>query len=223
MDNDKRPLGPDRKSDYEPDTHPVSDNQPTAQESKPVVEQKTRHKHGRAFSFVSILLLLTILALGIMAYFWYAEYDKNSALEDQNLALIQEKSAREAREEMAEEGDNPDAPVAINVSDEERVIASAQTFACVINADACDNYSLEQQGEIVEGNDEDARFAKVVFSDGFAGGSMILKNTGEAWVVVSYGQSVSEEDKAAFNIPDALTELALYTTLYLCYNHSSSN
>jgi|GEM_PF-6566152 len=89
MGQDKRPLGSENKTksieSENVDSNPVVTETVVQKPVKPV-----KPRHSKAFSFVSMLFLLTLLATGVMAYFWYeTDRDLQSAESDRDNAVKQ--------------------------------------------------------------------------------------------------------------------------------------
>ena len=184
MDNGKRPLGPERRSDYEPDTQPMTTEVPVEQPAQPVKTQKPRHKHGRAFSFVAILFLLSLLALGVMTFFWYGEYQKNVALEQQNLELLNDKLAREAKDELDKE------KVDASLTEDEAILRAADLYR---KADVYDQYD-DFEPKIVNKTED---FALVTIGVG----GVIIKKVDDTWIAITAANDVPETSIKAYDIP----------------------
>lgn len=185
----KRPLG---ASSREPRTEtPVRESEPVPIQKQPVVKEKK--KYSKALSFVSILLLLSILGAGVLGYFWYDTSERLATLESEKSSL----GAENAALKQNRESDSPVAALVPNEPDDKALIIKAVTAE--VNAPV----SAKDSKVTVNVMKQGAEFAytNAAFEDG-GGSAYILKKVDDTWTVIFSGQSaVDDETIETFGIP----------------------
>lgn len=189
-DDFKRPLGPTTKVQ---EAEPV-ENEPPVTMGAPIKPVKEKKKHSKAFSFVSVLLLLAILGVGVMTYFWY---DAQNKLDDANqqLSALQSDLAITTKED--------DLPVVSMPTKEDAIIAAAKEYAVLKGGNDKENtYEIAKSNEafavVNVGNEADELTLKIYLARGTSEGI-----DGQNWIVIYEGQDVPPQEIIdRFNIPE---------------------
>lgn len=162
-------------------TQPV-DTTPAVAPAQPV------KKHSKALSFVSILFLLMLLAAGVMTYLWYDQKSQVDSLRADVEAA--EKTAADLREN-ATKVDNPDEPVAVEMTDDDQIKEATITYQHTFKATEKTQYAVTI-------TKKEAEFARVSFapipSEG-GGAACLLKKVDGTWLVLFCGQSTPEQSE----------------------------
>jgi hypothetical protein len=172
----------------------VSNDTPTqpvvTQPVQPPVNQPVvkKEKHSRAFSFVSVLFLLTLLGAGVMTYMWY---NQTAEVESLNQEIAQLKSEQEALKKqlaMADEASPDTATTPEPTTDEAQLTetATARYYAEVLSKNPDPNLKitiskLEQS------------FARVAVTGSDNSTSCIYKKVDGTWVWLYCAQAQTTE------------------------------
>lgn len=183
-DDFKRPLGDVKKQPVTPVVETSSPPQPP--QNAPVVKEKK--KNSKAFSFVSILLLLTLLGAGIMTYLWYNQNQDVDGLKNDNASLRAE--ADNLRTIGLTQKVTDDTTEAVAVPQEQQVAIAASTYFCTIKNFGCEKVDSKIT-KIQEQKTSQAGFA-IVRAASATGGitNLYLKSIdGIKWTVIFDGQA----------------------------------
>ena len=129
-------------------TQPVMAQSPQTPMNQPVVKKE---KHSRAFSFVSILFLLTLLGAGVMTYMWY---NQATEVESLNKEITQLKSEQEVLKKQAASG----TPMGSDLKDESALGAMAESYH---QANVTEGYQNTPYLVSIKYLDKDYTFARV--------------------------------------------------------------
>ena len=157
--------------------HPVQTTTPT-----PVVPQE---KHSKAFSFVSVLFLIMILAVGVMTYLWYNQMADVDSL---NSELTQAKSEQDVlKQQIADlKKDTTSEPATETVTKSDDDIIKEEVT--VYNQAYKDS---EDKQFVVSVTKKSGSFAWASFGlvQSESGGKCLLKKVDTSWAVLFCGQS----------------------------------
>jgi hypothetical protein len=175
----------------------VSNDTPTQPQVTPPVQPPVnqpvvkKEKHSRAFSFVSILFLLTLLGAGFLAYLWY---DQAAEVESLNQEITQLKSEQEALKKqlaMADEANPDTATTSEPTTDEAQLTetATARYYAEVLSKNPDPNLKITI-------SKLELPFARVGVTGSDNGTSCIYKKVGDTWVWLycTQAQTIETQD-----------------------------
>lgn len=190
-DDFKRPLGSDSR---DPKTEvPVRDSEPAVTRKQTVVKEKKRY--SKAFSFVSMLLLLAILGAGVLGYLWYEQDQQLASLKDE--VGNSKATIADLRSELGKNNETPvEEPVVTGTDDKSLIIetVTARAKAPVSAKDSKATVNIMKQGS-------EFAYTNVGFEGG-GGAAYILKKVDDTWTIIFSGQDVVPESVVeTFGIP----------------------
>ncbi|MBC7746923.1 hypothetical protein H7Y40_02995 [Pedobacter sp.] len=155
---------------------------------KPIVEKK---KYSKAFSFVSVLLLLVILGAGVLAYFWYNQSQELTNLKSQNTDL-----KTDIENQRAQNPGKEDATPTLKQTESELAESAAFRHSCVTVGAPCSDKVIQKVIKIQEpvfGRDGFA-IVSMTDGDGANGAKYYLKSSNLQWEVIYDGQNTPPAD-----------------------------
>lgn len=178
----KRPLG-NVTREQQPDALPPP---AVSSEQRPPVAPPKK-KSNRAFSFVSMLLLLSLLGAGVLGYLWFQDSQK---LEDSRARI----SALEANQSNIPLNKDGNQPIVSGLSPEEKVKLAASGYYCALAGFGCD----KAQSTVTKIQDAEmgkAGFAIVKAVGPSTATNLFLKTVDNVrWIVVYEGQNTPPQD-----------------------------
>lgn len=192
MDDPKKPVTPETK------TTPI-----TTPSSVPLEKEK----HSRAFSFVSTLFLLSLLAVGVMTYLWYYQKQQAISYQADNSAVNSEKASLQAQiDKLKKQNANLGNAVvdqAANgaMTDDEQIIAATKAYSH--GQTSIGNASVSV---VIHKKQDNFARAGVTVNNQY-GFSCILKKADDTWMVLYCTQSETETTKQLnqqFGVPSTV-------------------
>ncbi|MGB3024085.1 MAG: hypothetical protein WBB39_04770 [Candidatus Saccharimonadales bacterium] len=153
--------------------------------------QEPRERHSRAFSFVSVLFLLTLLGAGVMAYLWY---NQKADVDQLNNEVATAKSAQTSLQSQIDKLKKQNANLGNAVvdqvangdaatSDKDQIIAVALAYAKAGKDAAQSKYTITVTKQT-------STFAAVSVGASEGGGYKCwLKKSNDIWLVLLCGQN----------------------------------
>lgn len=181
-------------------TQPVMAQSPQATMNQPIVKKE---KHSKAFSFVSILFLLTLLGAGFLAYLWY---NQTADVESLNRELTQAKVDQDVlKKQVANlKQDSKTVPVSETVPTTDTVaiteIATAHYYAEVAVKNPDSNLKITV-------SKLELPFARVSVAGSSNGVSCIFKKVGDTWTLLYCTQAQTAETQdmdKRYGVPESI-------------------
>lgn len=181
----------------------VSDPKPTP--SKTAAEKPpVKEKHSRAFSFVSMLFLLALLAAGVMTYLWYNQKTQVDSLNaDLRSLKSTETSLRSQIDKLKKQNANLGNAVVDQVANGDESLSDAEQIKKLVVAHEHARVAAVDAQYTVGEPSIQGDFAKVGMSspDG-PGWRCLVKKVDGMWVILACGQQdPAENDLKAWGVP----------------------
>ncbi len=197
----------------EPKPEPAKQTEPVRSKTvSPTSEPK--EQHSRAFSFVSTMFLLAVLAAGVMTYLWYSQKMQNQSLRsDVTSAHSTESSLRTQMDKLKKEntnlrnvvGDQAATGHDATATDKEAMLETAQRYVSAYKD--YENSTIEADARNYR---SDATFVlvPVVTKNPASNMGCVMKKAHENWVVISCGQGSPDQDTLdRFGVPTDFTNV----------------
>lgn len=179
------------------------EEQKPAKQPEPVRSQSVsqapvpKERHSRAFSFVSMMFLLTLLAAGVMTYLWYNQKTQNESLQGGvTSARSTESSLRAQIEKLKKQNANLGNAVIDQVANDEPQQTDDEAIKATVIAWSHARKDAASETVSVEIEEKALPFVRVTKNYGKAGSgsTCILKKADTIWVVLICGQQTPDQD-----------------------------
>ncbi|MBP7760702.1 hypothetical protein KA093_02810 [Candidatus Saccharibacteria bacterium] len=192
----------------EPNSNTTPNTQSIPTTTSSVNNPVAKEKHSRAFSFVSVLFLLTLLGAGIMTYLWY---NQKADVDQLNSEITSAKSSQTVLQAQIDKLKKQNANLGNAVvdtvangntsTDDEQIIAATKAYSHAQS-------SIGSASVSVNVNKKQGEFARSgVTVDNSYGFACVLKKADNIWIVIYCAQSATETTKQLnqqFAIPTAI-------------------